>query len=104
MAPRLSPHTKQLVEIFFSHKDAPEASQWLEEECGNNLPSCGQQDQYGMERIRFAAIKLSKGNVLKLLKAIDEARMDWRDLLMAADFGYDVNAHENWVKDIIGKT
>ncbi|MCI0550743.1 MAG: hypothetical protein L0287_07295 [Anaerolineae bacterium] len=103
MAPQLSPRTKQLVEIFFSQKDTAEASQWLEEECGNNLPSCGQQDEYGMERIRFAAIKLSKGNLLKLLKAIDEARMDWRDLLMAADFGFDVNAHENWVKDILGK-
>jgi|SRR5215510_13313985 len=104
MAPPLSPRTKQLVEIFFSSKDISEAWQWLEEECGNNLPSCGQQDEYGMERIRFAAIKMSKGNVLKLLKAIDEARMDWRDLLMAADFGYDVNAHENWAKDILRKT
>jgi hypothetical protein len=104
MTPQLSPRTKQLVEIFFSQKDVSEASQWLEEECGNNLPSCGQQDEYGMERIRFAAIKLSKGNLLKLLKAIDEARMDWRDLLMAADFGFDVNAHENWVKGILEKS
>jgi hypothetical protein len=104
MTPPLSLRTKQLVEIFFSHKDIAEASQWLEEECGNNLPSCGQQDEYGMERIRFAAIKMSKGNILKLLKAIDEARMDWRDLLMAADFGFDVNAHELWVEDILKRS
>ena len=104
MTPQLSPRTKQLVEIFFSQKDVSEASQWLEEECGNNLPSCGQQDEYGMERIRFAAIKLSKGNLLKLLKEIDEARMDWRDLLMAADFGIDVNAHEYWIKGILKKS
>ena len=104
MAPPLSPRTKQLVELFFTPKDSSEASQWLEEECGNNLPSCGEQDEYGMERIRFAAIKLSKGNVLKLLRAIDEARMDWRDLLMAADFGFDLNAHENWINDILRKT
>ena len=103
MAPPLSPRTKQLVEIFFSPKDIAEASQWLEEECGSNLPSCGQQDEYGMERIRFAAIKLSQGNMLKLLKAIDEARIDWRDLLMAADFGFDVNAHEDWVKNVLRK-
>ena len=104
MAPSLSPRTKQLVEIFFSPRDASEASQWLEEECGNNLPSCGQQAEYGMERIPFAAIKLSKGNIFKLLKVIDEARMDWRDLLIASDFGYDVDAHENWAKGIIRKT
>ena len=56
-----------------------------------------------MERIRFAAIKLSQGNINKLLRAIDEARMDWRDLFMAADFGYDVNAHEKWAKEILDK-
>ena len=104
MPPQPSPRTMQLVEIVFSQKDVPEASQWLEEECGNNLPSCNQQDEHGMERIRFAAIKLSKGNLLKLLNAIDEARMDWRDLLRAADFGYDLNAHQYWVKDVIRKT
>ena len=70
----------------------------------HNLPSCGNQDSYGMERIRFAALKISKGNMLKLLQAIDEARMDWRDLLMAADFGFDVHAHETWVKGILRKT
>jgi len=41
--------------------------------------------------------------MLKLLQAIDEARMDWRDLLMAADLGFDVNVHETWVKDILRK-
>jgi hypothetical protein len=103
MTPGLSQRTAQLVETFFSPKDMTEASQWLEEECGNNLPSCQALDEYGMERIRFAAIKLSRGNIHKLLKAIDEARMDWRDLLMAADFGLDVNAHEIWAKEILGK-
>jgi len=57
-----------------------------------------------MERIRFAALKLSNGNVLKLLKAIDMARRDWRDLLMAADFGNDLNAHEKWAKDVLDKS
>jgi hypothetical protein len=104
MTPKLSPRTRQLVEVIFSPKEVAEASQWLEEECGNNLPSCGNQDQYGMERIRFAALKISKGNMLKLLQAIDEARMDWRDLLMEADFGFDVHAHEAWVRDVLRKT
>ena len=104
MTPPLSPRARQVLDIFFNPKDVSETSLWLEEECGNNLPSCGQQDEYGIERIRFATIKLSKGNTLKLLKAIDEAQMDWRDLLIAADFGSDVNPHEAWVKDIVGKT
>jgi len=104
MTLKLSPRTQQLVEIFFSLKNAPEAILWLEEECGNNLPSCSDNNEYHMERIRFAVIKLSKGNIQKLLEAIDEARMDWRDLFMAADFGYDVNAHEKWADEILGKS
>lgn len=56
-----------------------------------------------MERIRFAALKLSRGNPHKLLRAIEEARMDWRDLLMAAGFGTDENAHEIWAKEVLQK-
>ncbi len=103
MPPRLSSRTRQLVEKFFGPKQVAEAIQWLEDECGNNLPSCNNADEYGMERIRFSVLKLSKGNMQKLLAAIDEARMDWRDLFMAADFGYDVNAHEEWAKRILDK-
>lgn len=101
MTPKLSPCTKQLVEFFFQEKDIVESARCLEEECGNNLPFCDHNNEHEMERIRFAAIKLSKGNLLNLRKAIDLARMDWRELLMAADFGYDIRAHEAWARDIL---
>jgi len=101
MPPKLNPRTRQLVEKVFGPKRVAEAVQWLEDECGDNLPSCKNHDEYQMERIRFAAIKLSGGNIQKLLEAIDEARMDWRDLFMAAGFGHDVSAHEQWAKDIL---
>jgi hypothetical protein len=39
-----------------------------------------------------------------ILKAIDLARRDWRDLLMAANFGNHLDAHENWAKDVLGET
>ncbi len=103
MPPKLSPRTRQLVEKVFGPKRVAEAVQWLEDECGDNLPFCEHHDEYGMERIRFAAIKQSGGNLQYLLEAIDEARMDWRDLFMAAGFGYDVNAHEKWAKEIFEK-
>ena len=48
---------------------------------------------YAMERIRFGCVKLSDGRIHRLINAIDLAKADWRDLLMAADFGEDVNAH-----------
>ena len=104
MTPALSPHTKQLIDSLFSPTEVAEAAQWVEQECGNNLPFCKEYDEFKMERIRFAALKLSNGNVLKLLKAIDMARRDWRDLLMAADFGNDLNAHEKWAKGVLDKS
>jgi len=101
MSPKLSPLTKELVEKIFSQKEQEEATYWLENECGDNLSGCETSNAKQMERIRFAALKLSEGSLKKLLHAIDEARMDWRDLLMAADFGYDVNVHETWAKEIL---
>ena len=101
MTPKLSQRTRQLIEIIFPAEQVNEAAQWLEDECGNNLPFCGKYDEYQMERIRFAVIKISKGDVNKLLGAIDEARMDWRDLLMAAEFGYDAEAHEKWAEELL---
>ena len=103
MPPKLSPRTRELVEKIFSPKQVDEATRWLEDECGVNIPFCRDHDEYQMERIRFAAIKLSAGKINKLLSAIDEARMDWRDLFMAAGFGHDVEAHEKWAKEILNK-
>lgn len=104
MTPRLSPHTRQLAEVIFDSKDVGEASQWLEDECGNRIPFYEESNEYDLERIRFAAIKLSQGNLGNLLKAIDLAQIDWRDLLMGAGFGNNVRAHEKWMKEILGKT
>jgi hypothetical protein len=48
------------------------------------------------ERLRFAALRLSRGDLTGLADAIKLGNTDWRDLLMAADFG-DVDAHSVWV-------
>ncbi|HSK66120.1 MAG TPA: hypothetical protein VK888_04265, partial [Anaerolineales bacterium] len=73
MTPGLSQRTRQLVDSLFDPIDVHEACLWLEEECGNNLPFCSEADEFQMERIRFAALKISKGNPHKLLRAIEEA-------------------------------
>lgn len=56
-----------------------------------------------MDRIRFAAIKLSDGDLEKLDRAIALAKADWRDLLMAADFGHDVEQHNKWYVNVVEK-
>jgi hypothetical protein len=72
------------------------ASKWLLHECGNNLPFQETSDPITLERFRFAALRLSGGDLDALRKAIDIAKQDWRDLLMAAGFGHDPAAHRTW--------
>src|SRR5690349_5624282 len=96
----LSPRTKQLVAAIFSPELVAEAAGWLEAECGSNLPFCADRDESSMERIRFAAIRLSEGSISKLLVAIELAQRDWRDLLMEAGFGRSVTAHESWARSV----
>jgi len=96
----LSPKTQQRLEILFGKDHRFEATRLLIEECGNNLPYCENLDEYGLERIRFAALKLSAGDLSSLLNAVTLAKTDWRDLLMAADFGDDTRAHERWIPKV----
>jgi hypothetical protein len=50
----------------------------------------------GWERVRIAALRLSRGEVGQLQDAIRLGMTDWRDLLVAAGFADDVHAHEQW--------
>jgi len=49
-----------------------------------------------LERIRYAVLKLSHGDLAELRKAVESAQIDWRDVLVAAGFGNDVRAHGAW--------
>jgi hypothetical protein len=95
MAVELSEATLRRLEILFAEPQRARASQLLIEACGNNLPLCESATPAGLERIRFAALKLSGGDLSGLEEAISLAKLDWRDLLMAADFG-DTSAHVSW--------
>jgi hypothetical protein len=92
----LSPKTLDHLRIIIQEEGQAEAIRLLVEECGNNLPFCENSTPQSLERIRFAALKLSKGNLLGLHKAVELAKLDWRDLLVAAGFGDDIKAHERW--------
>ncbi|MGZ6141976.1 MAG: hypothetical protein ACXWLM_01500, partial [Myxococcales bacterium] len=79
----LSPGTLRQVEGLFDRDDAAEAVRLLAEECGDNLPFHESSDARGLERVRFAALKLSHGRLDWLRSAIRLAKTDWRDLLVA---------------------
>ena len=93
----LSEPTRQRIELVFDADDLPTATQLLVNECGNNLPFSEKHGPVECERCRFAAIKLSDGRLDLLRKAVAIAKTDWRDLLMAAGFGYDSDAHKQWM-------
>jgi hypothetical protein len=67
----------------------------LSDECGPNLTEHPEL----LERIRIAVLKLSHGDLNALQRAIDLAQHDWRDVLVAAGFADDINAHESWWPD-----
>jgi hypothetical protein len=96
----LSPDTQWLVDHVFKSEHRAEAARMLEAQCARNLPFSENENAKSLERLRFAAIKISRGDLKRLSHAMREAQMDWRDLLMAADFGLDVKAHCVWLAEL----
>ena len=95
----LSEETRRRVEILFDGDDRELAEGLLVDECGNNLPLLKNLSPQKLERYRFAALKLSEGRLDKLRAAVAMAKHDWRDLLVAAGFAHDVQAHERWLPE-----
>jgi len=93
----LSPLTRQHVAALFAPADVAAAEELLHSECAENLPlPPGRPTPVGLERVRFAALRLSEGSLSRLIDAIALAQTDWRDLLVAADFADDAYAHLDW--------
>ena len=92
----MSEATALRVMALFSGDAARAAEHLLVHQCGSNLPFCEDTDAAGMERIRFAALKLSGGDLAKLSVAVELGKTDWRDLLVAAGFADDPQEHQRW--------
>jgi hypothetical protein len=84
------------VNALFLPEDREEACRLLVEECADNLPLSRGANAYSLERLRYAALKLSEGDLDRLREAVALAQTDWRDLLMAAGFGGTDHAHKRW--------
>lgn len=93
----LSPLTITLVEKLFPQQEE-EISLVLMEKCGQNLPFCKDATPEALERLRFAVLKISEGQMELFNKAVAIAKQDWRDLLVWAGFANDVKAHQTWAK------
>ncbi len=94
---QLSSGTMERVILLFRPDQQGDVCEILSTECGNNLPFLDKLDAIELERVRFAALKLSKGDLEKLKRAVTLAKRDWRDLLVAANFADDIEAHKSWI-------
>lgn len=97
----LSRKTLMLIDHIFRFEDREEAANLLKLECTDNLPFISEQSTSISERIIFAALKLSDGNIDHLVFAIETAQKDWRDLLVYAGFAEKINEHEIWAENLL---
>jgi hypothetical protein len=81
---RLTPETEKRIVLLFRPDEQELARTIPVEECGTEIP--GWQSA-GLERLRFAVLKLSKGKLDALQARVDGAKRDFRDVLVAAGFG-----------------
>jgi len=81
---KLSSRVKKIVRRTFAPDQQLEAIRLLEQKCvrfalTENTPE-------GLERNRLAVLKLARGDLHELRTQIDVARIDWRDVLNAAEY------------------
>jgi hypothetical protein len=92
----LSEETERRLGALFTGAARRTARDILMTRCGSSLPFCEDADAHGMERIRYAVLKLSNGSLDELERAVAIAAEDWRDVLVAAGFADSILVHEKW--------
>lgn len=95
----MTAETQRRIDLLFAPSLRGEVAALLAVECGRNLPLSRDASEAAIERIQFAALKQSGGDMNALVRAIELAQTDWRDLLVAAGFAVDVHAHESWLPE-----
>ncbi len=96
----LTARTRSHIAALFAPADRDAASFVLMSRCGEQLLGMAQASPDDLERIRFAALRRSRGRLRELNDAVSLAETDWRALLAAAGFADDPAAHLRWTLDI----
>jgi hypothetical protein len=100
----LSVRTLNLASVLFEEPELTRIKNRLVDEASDSLPFCKDATPEGMERIRYSIMKLIFQNKGNEDIAFHHAKMDWRDLFMAAGFGYSAAEHENWYRQTVEKS
>jgi hypothetical protein len=93
---RISPATRERIRLLFPQEYWASVEERLRTECGDNLPFLESHHTGLAQRIRFAVLKLSGGDLDELELQLKDAAIDWRDTLVAAGFGNHSHAHRSW--------
>jgi hypothetical protein len=92
----LSKKTKQAAEILLAEGVRSRVEERLVADTSEGIPLWQELTPEGLERIRFAVLKLIAQNPKNENIAFKYAKVDWRDLFMAAGFGESATEHERW--------
>ena len=84
MSVALSAECESRIQLLFADEEREYVRTLLRDECGSGLPGLSALDATRLDRFRFAVLKLSEGSLAKFDRALELAKADWRDLLMAA--------------------
>ena len=95
---QLTSRVNAVIGRLFASEDQVTVHQILLEECSDKLPLVKNPNE--IERIQLGILKLSMGDVSKFLEAAHMARRDGRDVLVAAGFGNDLEAHSHWAAEV----
>jgi hypothetical protein len=96
----LSDQVEAVIRRLFASGEAGTVSQLMADECNEQLPLTHTAAQ--RERIQLAVLKLCRGDTDRLINEIRGAQRDWRDTLVAAGFGNDLEAHHRWAEELLG--
>lgn len=69
-------------------------------EASDNIPFHENSDSAEMDRIRFAIMKLVSMPNADEDVVFALAKQDWRDLFVAAGFGYSADEHNQWYREL----
>lgn len=97
---KLSRATYEMVRCLFAPEQQETAAGIVALRCGDNLPFLENQNEEGLEPVRFAVLKLSRGNLRELEWWVGIAQHDWRDVVRAAGFSSGGTAHRQWAAEV----
>ena len=99
----LSSRAEKLTSMLFLEPERSRLAKRLVAEASENIPFHEDATPEGMDRVRFAILKRIKHEGKNEDSAFEDAKCDWRDLLVSAGFANSMTAHDSWYEAITNK-